>query len=143
MKLKQLQNIAYVIVNANSIVKRLIQMKNGIIKHVSINLKYYSKCKKDYCWNQSTCVYDYSKYLKSCVNTSVAECDEIIIVMDNLSTEKTKKTNTIATNVLSPASIICYKTKSKGLLYFTDSFISDHITVDNYYYYIPFTLTSD
>ena len=73
----------------------------------------------------------------------MAECDEIVIVMDNLSTEKTKKTNTIATNVLSPASINCYNTKRKGLLYFTDSFISDHITVDNYYYYIPSTLTSD
>ena len=131
------------IVNANSIVKRVIQMKNGIIKHVSINLKYYGECKKDYWWNQSTCVCENSKYLKSCANTSVAECDEIVIVMDNLSTEKTKKTNTIAANVLSPASINCYNTKRKGLLYFTDSFISDYITVDNYYYYIPSTLTSD
>ena len=63
--------------------------------------------------------------------------------MDNLSTEKTKKTNTIATNVSSAASINCYDTKGKGLLYFTDSFISDHITVDNYYSYVPFTLKSD
>ena len=38
MKLKQLPNIFPVIVNANSIVQHVIQVKNGIIKHVN------SKC---------------------------------------------------------------------------------------------------
>ena len=49
---------------------------------------------KDYIWNPSTCICENSKNLKSIADTSVTECDETIIVMDNLST---KKTNTIAT----------------------------------------------
>ena len=39
MKLKQLQNIFYVTVNANSIVHKGIQIKNGIMKHVNVNVK--------------------------------------------------------------------------------------------------------
>ena len=39
MKLKQRQNIFHVIVNANSIVQHVIQIKNGIIKHVNVNVK--------------------------------------------------------------------------------------------------------
>ena len=39
-----------------------------------------------------------SKYLKSVPDTSVTECDGIVIVMDNLST---KETNTIAANITS------------------------------------------
>ena len=51
----------------------------------------------------------------------MTEFDEIIIVIDIVSTKKTntiakKKTNTIATNVTGTA------------------FTSDHITIDNYYY---------
>ena len=58
--------------------------------------------------------------------------------MDNASTKKTnsigtKKTNIITKYVTSTASINCRK-KSKRLLYFTYSFISNHITIDNYYY---------
>ena len=55
--------------------------------------KKWNKCKKDYCWNPSTCICENNKYLKSIADTSVAECDEIVIVMDIVST---KKTNTIA-----------------------------------------------
>ena len=67
--------------------------------------KKYHKCKKDYSWNPSTCICETSKYLKSVVDTPVTECDEIAIIMNNLSTKKTntiatKKTNTIATNVI-------------------------------------------
>ena len=58
--------------------------------------KNYRKCKKHYSWNPSTCICENSKYLKSIADASVTECDEIIFVMDNVST---KKTNTIATNV--------------------------------------------
>ena len=43
-------------------------------------------------------------------------------------------TNTIATNVTSATSINCHSKKSKRLLYFANSFLSDHITIDNYYY---------
>ena len=67
--------------------------------------KSYRKCKKDYSWNPSTCICENSKYLKSIADTSVTECDEIVIIMDIVST---KKTNTIATknaNVTSTASI--------------------------------------
>ena len=46
----------------------------------------------------------------------------------------TKKTNTIAKNITSTVSISCHRKKSKRFLYFTCSFISDNITIDNYYY---------
>ena len=39
MKLKQWQNIFHVIVNKNSIVQYVIQIKNGITKHVNVNVK--------------------------------------------------------------------------------------------------------
>ena len=64
--------------------------------------KNYCKCKKDYRWDPSTCICKNSKYLKSISDTSVTECDEIVIVMDIV---LTRKTNTIATNVKSTASI--------------------------------------
>ena len=50
-------------------------------------------------------------YLKSISHTAVTERDEIIIVMDNLST---KKTNIMATNVTST--------------------VSNHITINSSYY---------
>ena len=63
----------------------------------------YRICKKNYSWNSSTCICGNSNYLKSITDTSVTECDEIIIVMDNVSTKKT-----IATNITSAASINCH-----------------------------------
>ena len=39
MKLKQWQNIFHVILNANSIVQYVVQMKKGIIKNVNVNVK--------------------------------------------------------------------------------------------------------
>ena len=51
---------------------------------------------KDYSSNPSTCICENSKYLKSIADTSVIEFDEIISVMDILST---KMTNTVAGNV--------------------------------------------
>ena len=42
----------------------------------------------------------------------------------------TKKTNAIAPNV----SINCHTKKANRLLYFPCSFISDHITIDKYFY---------
>ena len=44
----------------------------------------------------STCICEYSKYLKSIADTSVIECDEIISDSDII---LTKNMNTIATNV--------------------------------------------
>ena len=60
------------------------------------------KSKKDYSWNRSTYTCEKSKYFKSVADPSLTECNEIIFVMDIVST---KKTNTIATNVTSTASI--------------------------------------
>ena len=60
--------------------------------------KSYRTCKKDYSWYPGTCICDICKYLKSTADTPLTEFDEIIIVMDNVST---KKTNAIVTNVTS------------------------------------------
>ena len=46
MKLNQWQNIFFVIINANSIVSHVIQIKNGIIKHVNVNVKIIISAKK-------------------------------------------------------------------------------------------------
>ena len=66
--------------------------------------KNYHQCKKDYSWNPSTCICENSKHLKSIADTSVVKCDEVITVMDIVSTKKT----TIATNVTKTASINCH-----------------------------------
>ena len=75
--------------------------------------KDYRKCKRDYGWNPSTCICENSKYLKSVAETSVTECDEIVIFVGKLSTKKTitiatKKTNTIVANVKITDSINCH-----------------------------------
>ena len=105
MKLKQWKNIFHMIVKASSIIQQSVHIKNGIIKHVNVNVKIIAKVelskkcqimKKDYSWNISTYVCENSKYLKSIADTSVITCYEIISVMDIAST---KVANTIATNV--------------------------------------------
>ena len=80
------------IINANSIVHHIIQIKKLII----CNVKIYHKCKKDYSWSPSRCICEGSKYLKIIADTSVSKCDEIISVMD---IKSTKKTNTLVTNI--------------------------------------------
>ena len=72
--------------------------------------KSYRTCKKDYRWNPSTCICGNSKYLKSIADTSMIECDEVITVMDIVST---KNLFNIATNVTSTASINCHIKKVK------------------------------
>ena len=68
----------------------------------------YYKYKKD-SWNPSTTfICKNSRSFKSIADTSVTKYDEIVTVMDNVST---KKANTIAANVTSTASIICYSKK--------------------------------
>ena len=69
--------------------------------------KNYRNCEKD-SWNSSKCICDNSKYLNSIADTSVTKYDEIIIAMDIVST---KKTNIIATNVMSTASVNCHNKK--------------------------------
>ena len=46
MNLKQCQNIFNVIANANSIELNIIKIKNGIIKHVNVNLSVIINPKK-------------------------------------------------------------------------------------------------
>ena len=62
----------------------------------------------------------------------MTECDEIIIVLDNLSIKETK---TIVTNVTSTTSI-SYHSKKVRDCYILHGSISNHITVDNYYCYL-------
>ena len=83
------------------------QWNNKICQYECNN---YRKCKKHYNQNPSTCIYVNSSYLKSIADTLATECDEIIFVMDIVSTKKTnliarKQTNAIATNVTSTPSI--------------------------------------
>ena len=72
--------MTHAIVNANSIVQNVIQIKNGIVGYTNV------------------------KYLKFFADISVIACDKIISVMDIVST---KMTNTIPTNATSTASINC------------------------------------
>ena len=53
-------------------------------------------CKKDYSWNSSICICKKGKHLKIIGDNSKIACDEIIYVINIVST---KMTNTIATNV--------------------------------------------
>ena len=69
-----------------------------------MNVKIH-ECEKDYSLNPGTFICENSKYLKSVADTSVTKCDEIVTVMNNLST---KKANTLTTNVTSAASISCH-----------------------------------
>ena len=46
MRLKQWRNIFHAIANGNSIVQHAIKMKNGIIKHVNVNIKIIESVKK-------------------------------------------------------------------------------------------------
>ena len=46
MKLKQWQNIFHVIVNVNSKVKHVIQIKNRIMKYVDVSVKFTVHAKK-------------------------------------------------------------------------------------------------
>ena len=62
MKLRQCQNIFHFTVYVNSIVQHVIRIKNGIIKHVNVNVKIIVSAKKDYSWNPSTCTCENSKY---------------------------------------------------------------------------------
>ena len=66
--------------------------------------------------NRSTCICYNSKYLKSVADTSVIECHEIIVVMNNVWPKKTnkiaaKRANTLAANVTSATSINCHSKK--------------------------------
>ena len=98
--------------------------KKGIMKHTTVSVK---KIIVEILEHRFVRIVS----IKNITDTSVTECAKIIIVMDNV---LTKKTNSIATNVTSTASVNCHIKKSKRLLYFAQSSISNHITINNYYY---------
>ena len=68
--------------------------------------KKYHKCKTDYSWNPSTCIWENGKHLKSIAYTSVIVYDEIIYAMDTVSTNVV---NTIPSSATSTVSTIFYK----------------------------------
>ena len=88
---KTMTKIFHVNVNANLIVQHVIQIKNGIIKHVNVNVKIIISAKKIIVGILAH-VFD-SKYLKRIADTSVITCDETISVINIVST---KVTNTLA-----------------------------------------------
>ena len=81
MKLKQWQNIFHVIVNANSIVQYVIQIKNGIIKHVNVNVNIIV-CTKKIIVGIPAHVF---VRIVSIIDTSVTKCDKIINATSNAS----------------------------------------------------------
>ena len=76
------------IVNAKTIVQHVIQIKNGLIKHVNVNVKIILSVKKITVEFLAHWTFENSKYLKSIADTSVIMCDKIIYVMDILSRKR-------------------------------------------------------
>ena len=62
------------IVNENSIVQYIIQIKNGIIKHVNVSVKINVHTKQIIVANPSICTCENSEYFKSIADDSVTEC---------------------------------------------------------------------
>ena len=77
--------------------------------NTNVSVKQYDTCKKDYSWNSSTCTCKKSRHLKSTVDNLVIAFNEIISVMDNVSTNVA---NTISSNVMSTLSINCDNKKA-------------------------------
>ena len=82
---KTMTKIFHVNVNANLIVQHVIQIKNGIIKHVNVNVKIIISAKRIIVGILAH-VCD-SKYLKRIADTSVITCDETISVINIVSTK--------------------------------------------------------
>ena len=85
------------IVNSNSIVQHVIQIKNGITINFNVSVKSITSAN-----NPSTFIYENSRFLKSIVDDSVIARDKIMSIANNASTNVT---NTISKNVTSPVSI--------------------------------------
>ena len=129
MKLKQWQNIFSVTVNANSLVQHVIQITNGIMKHINLSVKVIVS------ENEIIVGVLAHVFVKIITDISVIDWDEIIFVVDIVST---KKTNTIATNVTSTAWINCQSKKVRDC-YILHTILSTIIllliiTVICYYY---------
>ena len=114
MKLKQWKDIFHVIANAKSIVQVAIRIRNGITEPVNVNVKVIVRA-KNIIFGILAHVFVRMASIKSIADTSVVNYDEIITVLDIVST---KVTNTIATYVRSTASINrhCKKVKDCYIL---------------------------
>ena len=89
------------IINANSTVQHVIQIKNGIMINVNANAKSITHAKKD-SWDPSTFICENSRCLKTIVDDSVIMGNEIINLKNIVST---KVTDAILTNVTNTVSI--------------------------------------
>ena len=77
------------ILNANSIVQRVIQIKNGIMININLSVKSIICVKKDYSWNSSACICKNGRYLKIIADDLVIVWDEVKSVTDSVSTNVT------------------------------------------------------
>ena len=93
------------IVNPNSIVQHVIQIKNWIIKHANVSAKFIIYAKRI---PVGILAHAFVKYLKIISDDSTVVCGEIISVMDIIST---KMANNIAKNVTRncPSKKVWYK----------------------------------
>ena len=94
--------------------------------------------KRLYSWNPGSCICENGKYLKSIADTSIIKCNEIINVMDSLSTNVT---NTVPITVTSTVSI---SSNDKKVRYKMDYYILHTVLIvvillfiiaNIYYYY--------
>ena len=128
-KKKKWQKIFHFIANVNLIVQHITQIRNGIIKHVNMNVKIIvdaktiivgilanvfgriTNIKQKYCWYFSDRVWwNYNCY-GYCINKNDKYCSN--------------KCCKYCFNKL-------WYLKSKRLLYLAYTYISDHINIDNY-----------
>ena len=102
MKLKQWQNIFSVTVNANSLVQHVIQITNGIMKHINLSVKVIVS------ENEIIVGVLAHVFVKIITDISVIDWDEIIFVADIVSTKKTNTTSTAWINCQSKKVRDCY-----------------------------------
>ena len=95
MELKHWLSILCVIINVNAIVQHAIQIRNGIMKHVNVNVKIIVRVKKIIVGRNPFVRIVSIK--KSIVDGSVILCNEIINLADSVSTNVT---NIVPVNVM-------------------------------------------
>ena len=121
------------ILNAISIVQYVIQIKNVKIKHANVNIKIIvsaSKTKVGIPEHVLVTIVNIQKILLI-LQCSVTKCDEIIIVMDNVSI---KKTNAIARNVTSTTSINCNSKKIRDCYILPIALLAIILQLMDYYF---------
>ena len=92
--------------NADSVIQHVIEIKNEIIINENVILKGIIPAKKDFNWNISTCIWKNSRFLKGIFDDSTFVCNEIINVIESVSTsvtitKSTEVTSAVPTNATS------------------------------------------